>query len=55
MIVTPRAPVWEQSYADWQWTVDVNLLGVANGIRAFVPALSRPGAGTSSTPPRSPG
>lgn len=38
-VVTPRAPVWEQTAADWKWLVDVNLHGVANGIRAFVPAM----------------
>lgn len=38
-VVTPRQPVWEQPYEDWQWTIEVNLLGVANGIRSFVPHL----------------
>jgi NAD(P)-dependent dehydrogenase (short-subunit alcohol dehydrogenase family) len=44
-VVTPRAPVWEQSAADWAWLVDVNLHGVANGIRAFVPAMVAVGRG----------
>jgi NAD(P)-dependent dehydrogenase (short-subunit alcohol dehydrogenase family) len=44
-VIVPRAPVWEQSYADWQWIVDVNLHGVANGIRAFVPAMVAAGRG----------
>lgn len=44
-VVTPRAPVWEQSPEDWRWTLDVNLLGVVNGIRAFVPYLVRRGSG----------
>lgn len=38
-VVTPRAPLWQQSFADWQWTVQVNLIGVANCVRAFVPHL----------------
>jgi NADP-dependent 3-hydroxy acid dehydrogenase YdfG len=44
-VVTPRAPVWEQSAADWTWLVDVNLHGVANGIRAFVPGMIAAGRG----------
>lgn len=44
-VVTPRAPVWQQSFADWQWTIEVNLLGVANGVRAFVPHLVAAGRG----------
>lgn len=44
-VVTPRAPLWQQTFADWQWTVEVNLLGVANGVRAFVPHLVEAGRG----------
>lgn len=44
-VIVPRAPVWEQSYADWRWIVDVNLHGVANGLRAFVPAMVAAGRG----------
>jgi len=44
-VVSPRLPVWEQTAEDWQWIVEVNLLGVANGIRAFVPHLIRAGRG----------
>lgn len=44
-IVTPAAPVWQQSSADWLWTLQVNLLGVANGVRAFVPHLVAQGNG----------
>jgi NAD(P)-dependent dehydrogenase (short-subunit alcohol dehydrogenase family) len=32
-------PVWEMSRQDWEWVMGVNLWGVINGIRAFVPAL----------------
>jgi NAD(P)-dependent dehydrogenase (short-subunit alcohol dehydrogenase family) len=31
----------ESSIADWQWIVDINLLGVVRGCRAFVPMLRR--------------
>lgn len=44
-VVTARQPVWQQSCADWRWTVDVNLLGVANGVRAFVPHMIGAGRG----------
>lgn len=44
-VVTPRLPTWEQSPEDWRWIIDVNLLGVVNGIRAFVPAMVAAGHG----------
>ncbi len=44
-VITSPAPAWAQSAADWLWTVQVNLLGVANGIRAFVPHLVEAGRG----------
>ncbi|MCX7620488.1 MAG: SDR family NAD(P)-dependent oxidoreductase [Acidimicrobiales bacterium] len=31
--------LWELSDAQWQWVVGVDLFGVVNGIRAFVPKL----------------
>ncbi len=31
--------VWESSLKDWQWILGVNLMGVVNGIRAFVPRM----------------
>jgi NAD(P)-dependent dehydrogenase (short-subunit alcohol dehydrogenase family) len=30
---------WESPLSEWQWVLGVNLWGVVNGIRAFVPAL----------------
>ncbi|MFP3901841.1 MAG: SDR family NAD(P)-dependent oxidoreductase [Acidimicrobiia bacterium] len=36
---------WEVPADRWRWIVDVNLLGVANGIRAFVPRLVEQGEG----------
>lgn len=31
--------IWENSEADWHWTLGVNLWGVVHGIRVFVPIL----------------
>ena len=33
------APVWDQDPDDWRWLFSVNVLGVANMLRAFVPRL----------------
>ena len=38
------APVWDQDPDDWQWLFSVNVLGVANMLRAFVPRLLDQGA-----------
>ncbi len=35
---------WETTQDDWDWVMGVNLRGVTNGIRAFVPALIDAGA-----------
>ena len=31
--------MWEHDLADWRWGIDVNVLGVVHGIRAFCPIL----------------
>jgi NAD(P)-dependent dehydrogenase (short-subunit alcohol dehydrogenase family) len=31
--------VWENTELDWEWILGVNLRGVVNGVRAFVPRL----------------
>ena len=31
--------IWESTEADWQWIVGVNLMGVVNGLRTFVPIM----------------
>ena len=31
--------IWEQTLADWEWVVGVNLMGVAHGIRVFTPMM----------------
>jgi NAD(P)-dependent dehydrogenase (short-subunit alcohol dehydrogenase family) len=30
---------WERTDDDWRWVIDVNLFGVVNGLRTFVPIL----------------
>ena len=37
-VLVPR-PLWEHSDAEWRWIMDVNVNGVVNGIRAFVPRM----------------
>jgi NAD(P)-dependent dehydrogenase (short-subunit alcohol dehydrogenase family) len=39
------APAWELSHHAWGWVLDVNLWGVINGIRTFVPRLIAQGEG----------
>jgi NAD(P)-dependent dehydrogenase (short-subunit alcohol dehydrogenase family) len=31
--------IWEHSERDWQWVLGVNVMGVAHGVRCFVPAM----------------
>jgi NAD(P)-dependent dehydrogenase (short-subunit alcohol dehydrogenase family) len=31
--------IWEHHVNDWRWSLDVNVMGVINGINAFVPTL----------------
>ena len=35
----PHGPLWQVPAGDWEWVLRVNLGGVINGIRAFVPVL----------------
>jgi NAD(P)-dependent dehydrogenase (short-subunit alcohol dehydrogenase family) len=34
-------PVWEYDVRDWQWAFDVNVMGIVNGLRSFVPRMLR--------------
>src|SRR6516165_9482622 len=34
---------WEQTLADWEWVLGVNLWGVIHGVRTFVPIMLRQG------------
>jgi NADP-dependent 3-hydroxy acid dehydrogenase YdfG len=40
------SPGWEKSVREWQWVLDVNLWGVINGIRAFMPGMVERNEGT---------
>ena len=31
--------IWENTLADWEWVVGVNLMGVAHGVRVFTPMM----------------
>ena len=37
--------LWEQTVADWEWVLGVNLWGVIHGVRAFTPTLVAQGEG----------
>jgi len=39
--VAVTGEAWENSIADWEWVLGVNLWGVIHGIRTFVPILLR--------------
>jgi len=39
--IAPLGVVWENTVADWQWTLGVNLWGVIHGVRVFTPILLR--------------
>jgi NAD(P)-dependent dehydrogenase (short-subunit alcohol dehydrogenase family) len=37
--VAVSGPMWTTTLEEWQWVLDVNLMGVVHGIRAFVPRM----------------
>jgi NAD(P)-dependent dehydrogenase (short-subunit alcohol dehydrogenase family) len=37
--VVTRGRAWEQSLDDWNWVLGVDLWGVINGVRSFVPRM----------------
>jgi NAD(P)-dependent dehydrogenase (short-subunit alcohol dehydrogenase family) len=37
--------MWEHDLADWRWGIDVNVLGIIHGIKAFLPILLEQGEG----------
>ncbi|HET8939960.1 MAG TPA: SDR family NAD(P)-dependent oxidoreductase [Polyangiales bacterium] len=43
--VAISGPVWQNSEKDWNWVLGVNLMGVAWGIKAFVPRMIAQGEG----------
>ena len=38
-------PLHEFTYDDWDWIIDVNLKGVVNGIKSFIPKIMSHGEG----------
>lgn len=44
-VVLPFRPMWEHGDKDWDWLLRINLSGVINGIRAFVPGFVAQGSG----------
>lgn len=44
-VVCELAPMWEQRPATWRWLIDVKLMGVVHGVRAFAPLLVAQGSG----------
>jgi NAD(P)-dependent dehydrogenase (short-subunit alcohol dehydrogenase family) len=42
-VAAPSANVWETTVNDWKWVHGVNVLGVVNGIHAFVPRMIESG------------
>lgn len=43
--VSITGPTWAMSQDDWRWVWDVNVWGVVNGIRAFLPTMLARGSG----------
>ena len=44
-VVPKMGPMWEQNHETWSWLVDVALLGVVSGVRAFAPQMIERGSG----------
>src|SRR5207244_13441131 len=42
--VAVGGPVWQNTLADWEWVLGVNLMGVVYGIRTFVPLMLQHGS-----------
>jgi NAD(P)-dependent dehydrogenase (short-subunit alcohol dehydrogenase family) len=36
--------MWQRSPEDWRWTYDVNVFGIVNGVRSFVPRMLEAGS-----------
>ena len=43
--VSPAGRVWDFTDDEWQWLLGVNVRGVANGLRSFVPRMIAQGQG----------
>lgn len=43
--VAQVGPITETSISDWQWIIDINLLGVVRGCKVFTPIMQEQGQG----------
>ena len=43
--VAPAEPILQTTPSQWKWTFDINVLGVAHGVLAFVPRMVEAGIG----------
>jgi NAD(P)-dependent dehydrogenase (short-subunit alcohol dehydrogenase family) len=43
--VSVLGPPWSVELADWEWILQINVLGLVRGVRAFVPAMVERGSG----------
>ena len=41
--VAVTGPAWSATLEDWKWVLDINLMGVVHGMRAFVPRMLKQG------------
>jgi NAD(P)-dependent dehydrogenase (short-subunit alcohol dehydrogenase family) len=44
-VVSPAAPMWEQTLTTWRRMIDIKMLGVIHGVRSFAPHLVAQGSG----------
>jgi NAD(P)-dependent dehydrogenase (short-subunit alcohol dehydrogenase family) len=44
-VVCELTPAWKQRPETWRWLIDVKLMGVVNGVRAFTPHFLAQGSG----------
>lgn len=44
--VASAGTIEDSTLADWEWILDINVLGVVRGCKAFTPLFKRQGAGT---------
>lgn len=44
-VVCELTPTWEQRPQTWRWLIDVKLMGVVHGVRAFTPGFIAQGSG----------
>jgi NAD(P)-dependent dehydrogenase (short-subunit alcohol dehydrogenase family) len=44
-VVSPAAPMWDQELRVWQQMIDIKIMGVVHGVRAFAPHFLRQASG----------